>query len=80
MAVYCICRALYQLAKAGMRAGHLPRVRHLAVWLFGVANAPIMFAFLLQPKLLDVVRESSLPSECAFTHLDLRIGVLHAVA
>ena len=59
VAVYCFCRAMYMLVKLAMRVGTLPRVRHLAVWLFGTFNAPIMFAFLLEPKLLDEVRATT---------------------
>jgi hypothetical protein len=42
LAVYCFCRAMYMCLRLAMRNGHVPRVRNLAVWMFGLANAFIM--------------------------------------
>jgi hypothetical protein len=56
IALYCLCRALYTLTRVGIRHGVVPRVKNLSAIMFGVANAPIMFAFLLEPKYLEPVR------------------------
>jgi hypothetical protein len=56
LAVYCFCRAMYMLLRLAMRRGTIPRVPNLSTWLFAVANSPIMFAFTLEPALLDPVR------------------------
>jgi hypothetical protein len=69
VAVYCFCRAMYMLLKLAMRTGVLPRIRNLSAWLFGASNAPIMFAFMLEPKLLDAVRGRACTVVCTSSSL-----------
>lgn len=55
LGLYFLCRSLYFIVRVLMRWGWLPRIRNLSVWLFSLANGPIMYSFLFQPALLDKV-------------------------
>lgn len=55
LGLYFFFRSLYLCIRIAMRWGWLPRIRNLSVWLFGLANGPIMYSFLYDPKYLDKV-------------------------
>lgn len=55
LGLYFFFRSLYLCIRIAMRWGWLPRIRRLSVWLFALANGPIVSAALFQPRLIDKV-------------------------